>query len=213
MTKLILVRHGQSMANIDKVIAGSNDSPLTELGIMQAHKTAQYIKDNYTVDKVYASDLSRAFLTGKMIADEFGLETIPVPELREINCGVWQGMDFDDIKQQYPEEYEKWHTDIGNFEAIGGESTKQVYDRVSKAIIKLTDENSDKTIVVAGHSFALRTFVCYVKCKDIRGMQNIENIPNSSLTVIDYDKGEFKIEILGYDGHLAELKSALTKTV
>ena len=71
MTALLLIRHGESIANVDGRFAGHLDIPLSETGYVQADITAHYIHSHYTVDAVYASDLLRAFHTGKAVADAF----------------------------------------------------------------------------------------------------------------------------------------------
>ena len=59
MTTLILVRHGQSVANLERIFAGHTDIPLTELGLLQAERTAAYLEE-YPIDCIYSSDLLRA---------------------------------------------------------------------------------------------------------------------------------------------------------
>ena len=60
-----MVRHGESEANRNEIFAGHFNADLEDKGLLQAQKTAEYIKENYKVDKVYSSDLKRAFKTGK----------------------------------------------------------------------------------------------------------------------------------------------------
>ena len=64
MTTLILVRHGQSESNLKHIFCGQTDVKLTEKGHAQAKKTAEYIIKNYKIDKIYSSDLQRAYDTG-----------------------------------------------------------------------------------------------------------------------------------------------------
>ena len=90
MTRLILVRHGQSQANEKRNFAGQTDSPLTDLGKEQALLTAEYISENYKVDVVYASDLQRAYYTGQKIAEKCGVPIIKCQGLREIFVGEWE---------------------------------------------------------------------------------------------------------------------------
>ena len=73
-TTLIIVRHGESEANGSKRFAGHLDIPLSAKGLKQAELTAGYIKENYHVDAVYASDLQRAYHTALPIAQAFDLE-------------------------------------------------------------------------------------------------------------------------------------------
>ena len=83
MTTLLLIRHGQSVANLENVFGGHLDKPLTELGLRQAQLTADFIKENFAVDAVYASDLMRAYVTGQTTAERFGLTAIPDRQLRD----------------------------------------------------------------------------------------------------------------------------------
>ena len=74
MTTIILVRHAESDANGSGFFAGQLDIPLSDRGREQARRTANYMAKTYQVDKIYSSDLSRAYDTAKPIAEMFGLE-------------------------------------------------------------------------------------------------------------------------------------------
>ena len=88
MTKLLIIRHGQSVANLQGIFVGHTDSPLSDLGKRQAEATADYIVNTFHVDAVYASDLERAFVTGKAVADRLGMSVTPVRGMREISQGT-----------------------------------------------------------------------------------------------------------------------------
>ena len=102
MTTFILVRHGESMANKTKSYAGHIDIPLSEEGFLQAEAVSRYIEENFKVDAVYSSDLSRAYNTIKPFADKCNLAIEKRKELREVNVGLLQGMSFDDVEKEYP---------------------------------------------------------------------------------------------------------------
>lgn len=114
MTTLLLIRHGQSEANLQGRFAGQYDSPLTELGHAQARRTAEFIAQNYAVDAVYCSDLQRARATGQHTAARLGLEVISDRGLREIYAGAWEGLPFERMNAEYPEAAYRWRHDIGN---------------------------------------------------------------------------------------------------
>ncbi|MBQ7935479.1 MAG: histidine phosphatase family protein, partial [Clostridia bacterium] len=114
MTTLLLIRHGQSEANIKNLFAGHTDAELSPLGKQQAQVTARYIKDNYQVDRVYASDLQRAYETGKATADRYGLEVIAVEGMREIFGGDWENLSYELLEKEYAEAYDIWLHDVGN---------------------------------------------------------------------------------------------------
>ena len=152
MTRLILIRHGQSEANELNVFAGNYDIELTELGCNQAECTAKYIAENYKVDKVYASDLKRAFKTAQIIAEKFGLEVIPEKGFREIFAGEWEAVKFDELSEKYPEDWDKWRNDLGNSRCTGGESVRELGERVINTLKKVAEENDGKTIVIGTHA-------------------------------------------------------------
>ncbi|MBQ2702221.1 MAG: histidine phosphatase family protein [Clostridia bacterium] len=127
MTTLILVRHGESAANGKGCFAGQLDIPLSERGREQAVRTADYIAKTYSVDKIYSSDLSRAYDTAKPIAKAFGLEIIKDKNLREICSGDWQGLSFDELQEKYADSYGVWLKDIGNAVCPNGETVKNPF--------------------------------------------------------------------------------------
>ena len=102
MTRLILIRHGESMANREDVFSGHYDVELEEKGRMQAKCTAAYVTSTYSVDKVYASDLKRAYETGKAVANILGMDVIPKRGLREIDGGQWEKVPFAELPCPYP---------------------------------------------------------------------------------------------------------------
>ena len=87
MTTILMVRHGQSTANLNGLFAGQFDAELTELGHLQARRTAEFVVKTYQVDAVYASPLRRAYCTGEHIAALAGLPITAEPGLKEIFAG------------------------------------------------------------------------------------------------------------------------------
>ena len=213
MTTLLLIRHGQSMANLEGVFAGNYDAALTELGYNQAKRTAEFIAENYKVDKVYASDLIRAFETGKCVADRLGLDVIPESNLREIRAGKWEGVPFDDIVSNYPEEYGKWISDVGNSGCPNGESVKELGKRVLGALTSIAQENEGKTIVIATHATPVRVSQCLIGSESLDCMKDIPWVSNASVTEINYDNGKWNLVKVGQDSHLSDLKTNLPANV
>ncbi|MBO4953611.1 MAG: histidine phosphatase family protein [Clostridia bacterium] len=141
MTKLILVRHGESEANELGLFAGHLDVNLTERGLKQAELTAEYIVSHYVVDKVYASDLKRAYNTGKAVAEKAGVPIIPRQDLREIGAGDWDGKRFDDLDKLYPKDFEVWYRELPHARCTNGEAVAEVSNRVYRAMVEIAQEN------------------------------------------------------------------------
>ena len=93
-TEFYIVRHGETAANSRNVVQGQNDVPLNETGLAQAARLAERLKAVH-FDAVYASDLSRAMRTARIIAP--GAAVVPLPELREWNLGDWVGLPFGEV--------------------------------------------------------------------------------------------------------------------
>lgn len=213
MTTLILVRHGESTANRQRIFAGHYDAELQDRGLEQARKTAKYLVKNYKIDKVYASDLKRAYVTGKCTADLAGVEIIPDAALREIRAGKWDGMKFDDIITTYPDDYGVWMNDIGRARATAGESVTELCERVMKKLTQIATENDGKTVVIATHATPIRVTQSTVQTGGLEKMKDIPWVSNASVSVLEYDGGKWEFKLISEDKHLGELSTSLPKIV
>ena len=213
MTTLIFVRHGQSLANRERFFAGHTDVPLLDSGVAQAKATAEYIADTYKIDKAYASDLIRARKTGEVIAERLGLTVTCDEGLREIYGGEWEGVPFARLTEEYPESYRIWREDIGRAVCDGGESLAELGARVLATCKRIAEENDGKTILIATHAAAIRSFMCLCAGRPIEDMQDIPWVSNASVTEIEYSEGEWKIVTAGYDAHLEDLRTVLPRNV
>lgn len=213
MTKFLMIRHGESEANLKRVFAGHHNALLTDLGRRQAILTAEYVKSNYKVDKIFASDLDRAFYTGKAVADLFGLDITPTPELREIYAGDWEGRLFDDIKEEYPDLFGKWFGDNGNCRCPKGESVEELGDRVLRCLKKIGDENPGLTIVIATHATPIRSLQAITTYGSVSEIKNVPWVSNASVSTVIYDNGKLTFTEAGYDKHLTGIISELPKSI
>jgi probable phosphoglycerate mutase len=213
MTTLLLIRHGQSEANLSRVFAGNYNAPLTDLGLRQAEKTAEFIAENYKVDCVYSSDLIRAFETGKTVANALNLTTKPNDGLREIRAGEWEALPFDDIVLKFPEEYKIWKEDIGNSSCPNGESVKVLGERVMSTLTAIAEENDGKTVVIATHATPIRVSRTLIEYGNLAPMQDIPWVSNASVTELIYDNGKWTVGRVGQDSHLSEFRTNLPNNV
>ncbi len=153
-TLLTLVRHGQTSANIDGVWHGSTNSPLTEHGHGQAAAAAAFIEANHKpVGTVYASPLDRAHHTAEKIADRLGLTPELDPGLVEYDLGDWEGMSFEVLY----EEKKLFHNmkSDPDYRPHGGESPKQVGDRLVASLRRIADRHPGERVIVVSHGGAL----------------------------------------------------------
>lgn len=213
MTTLLLIRHGQSEANLQERFAGHYDSPLTDLGHAQARRTAAFIAENYTPDAIYSSDLCRARQTAEHTAALLGLPVTDDPGLREINAGQWEGKGYTTLQADFHDAYYRWWHDIGNACCTGGESVAQLTERVWEAVERIAKENDGKTVVIATHATPIRTLLWKTTGKPLSQMQDIHWVSNASVTELVYRDGALHPVKISQDAHLQQLKTVLSDNV
>jgi len=184
MTKVILVRHGQTLWNLEMKYQGHCDVALTQKGVQQAMLAADRLAGE-DICAVYASDLSRAFKTAECIAEKHNLPVNAIPGLREINFGEWEGLTFDKITSQWTEEMSKLFTHPDEIVIPGGETFREVKERATQALAKLVAEHPDQTIVVVSHGGTIRTVLCAVLNIHLNHLWNIKQ-DNTAINMLEY---------------------------
>lgn len=210
MVKLYIVRHGQSVANVNNVFLGQTDMDLTELGFEQARLTANYLKD-IPVDKIYSSDLIRAYHTAEQTAKLLDMPIIVDKGLREIDGGLWEGLPFTELWEKYYDSMVTFTTDIGVSKVDGGESVEELYYRFNGTVEKIAKENDGKTLFIFSHAGCLRCFATLCMGKEVKDMKDVPWPNNASVTEVEYDNGKFKLIKYGYDEFMGQKKSGLPK--
>lgn len=205
-TLIYLLRHGQSLSNINNTFAGHTDVELSELGIKQAEATCRELADVH-IDAVYASDLKRAFYTARVHADLRGIPCNPDKRLREIYLGDWEYASVDLLKSDYHDlYYNGWIGNYGEFRAPNGEYVPDVAERMYEAIVEHAKENEGKTILMASHAGAIKAL--WGKINNVPWCELASAFPypsNASYSRIIYD-GEKLIPVeYSHDEHMGAL--------
>lgn len=208
MTRILLVRHGESLGNEKKIFCGRTDVPLTEKGRKQARATAEYLKNTH-MDAVFASPLERAFETGAEIAKYHDIPVTADQGLLEIWGGYWEEKTFPEILALYPEDRSMWNENIGLSRCTGGESVLEVQERVYAHVDKLARENDGKTILLATHAMATRSFIAKVKGLKPDEIKDLPWPTNASVTTVEYENGTFRLVEFSHDAHLKDLITTL----
>ena len=187
MTRILLVRHGESESNILGTFTGQMDAPLSALGHTQAECTAAFLLENYLVDAVYSSDLSRAYHTALHTAEKLGLQVQTDKRLREIYGGQWQDMLFSELSSTHPEEYALWQQDMGNSRCPGGESVAELADRVWECVTDICEGNPEKTVLIATHATPIRAIQWKAAGTPLSFMMQIPWVSNASVSEFVYE--------------------------
>ena len=157
--RIVVLRHGETTHNAAGIWQGQLDSPLSERGMQQAYAAGQALAALSPV-RVVASDLQRAAVTGRAVAEACGVPIAYDERWREIHAGVWQGMSGAEVRAQWPEEQEKLLRGEDFVRGEHGESVADVAHRTAEAAEELlAGMGAGETVVVATHGVAGRAVV------------------------------------------------------
>ena len=131
-TRLLVIRHGETLWNADKRLQGHTDIALSAVGRAQAGRLARSLKARGEVlDALYTSDLRRAHETAQAVADALAVPLTPTAHLRERCFGQFEGLTFAEVEQRWPDQAACWRRRDPDWRAPGGgESLRELTDRV-----------------------------------------------------------------------------------
>jgi len=154
--RLILVRHGETVDNLRNVAQGWSDSELSPRGQRQVEQVAGRLV-GLGATSLYCSTLPRALTTAGVIAGRIGHEPVALDDLREINCGRWEGQTFAVLRETEGELHARWATDPA-VRCPEGESFADVLGRVRNALSEIESrENGNRSVpVIVSHGTAIR---------------------------------------------------------
>lgn len=205
-TTLIFVRHGEAIGNVTKVFHGFTDSELTENGKAQAERAAMRLKTE-PIDRVFSSDLKRAYKTAQAVAKPHGLKIVTDPRLREINGGRWENVSFDELPKQYPESFRLWCDHPYAVQMPGGESMAEFYARITEAVCDITQRCKGETVCIVTHGTAIRLLSCFAQGKPPEAINDVTWCDNAAITVITHDATGFHLRVDGDNTHLADIST------
>ncbi|MFA5532162.1 MAG: histidine phosphatase family protein [Candidatus Shapirobacteria bacterium] len=178
--KLILVRHGEVEANVQKLILGANESKLTQKGIKQIEKLGKELKEKYKIDMIFCSPLGRCVKTLEGILDEYPIDgQIFMSKLiEEREMGEYSGLeigavDWDEIDQENKINRE-----------MGVETMTDFKKRINLFLEDLKLEDNDLTVLVITHAGPIRIIKSKLTGKEIDFEEKIEN---ASIHEFNYD--------------------------
>jgi alpha-ribazole phosphatase len=160
VTHLYLIRHGETDWNIEGRWQGQADVPLNARGLQQAAQTAAALT-GIGFSAIYSSDLARARQTAEALAHATGVAISFDPRLREIHQGEWQGQLVTDIRARYAQAYQLRLDDPLAFAAPGGETARQVQQRVVQATDDILRQHPCQHVAIVSHGFALAVIWVY----------------------------------------------------
>jgi len=153
MLNIFLCRHGQNVDNLDNILNGHRDKPLTELGKKQARELAQKIQSsNLCFDYIYSSPLDRALETAKIVTSTInGPEPIIEPLLIERDFGIMTGKNKDDIESLCSPNIFKTKNITYFLDPEGAETFPVLIERAGTLLKKIVSEHKTGDILLVCH--------------------------------------------------------------
>jgi broad specificity phosphatase PhoE len=184
--EVLLIRHGQTDANVEQRWQGHGDWPLNDTGRAQAQELAQRLPP---VDAVYSSPLLRARNTAQAVADEQSHEVAVDDRLKEIGFGAWENRTKADIEETDPDGLATLMSNDSDVRRGGsGETFTEVQNRMAEAVDEIAANHDRGSIAVVSHGGATRAYVTQLLGLDFRGRYRIGTLRNTGVGRIEYGK-------------------------
>lgn len=205
-TTILLIRHGETAWNAVRRLQGHIDIPLNAEGERQAAALARALAAD-KLDAIVSSDLQRAMQTAQAVAAlHAGLQLQTEPALRERAYGVFEGMLYQDIQQQYPDDFARWQArDVEAVMPAGdrvAESFHQFYDRAISGLRAVAARHAGQTVAVVAHGGVLECAY-----REARGIQLDSprdfQVKNASINRFTISDGKLVLDSWGEIDHLA----------
>ena len=185
VTRVFLVRHGATQLTAEGRFSGSVGVELSEEGRWQALQLGDRLR-NEGLSAAYASPLSRAADTARIIGGPCNLEAETRDGLREISHGHWEGLTRAEVEAQFPDEYAAWEEDPFTFAPAGGESGVAVLARALPVLREIVTAHTGGRVLVVSHKATIRLLLSSLLGIDGRGYRDRLDQAPACLNVLDF---------------------------
>jgi probable phosphoglycerate mutase len=154
ITRICMVRHGETEWNAEGRVQGQTDIPLSPLGLEQAHAAAAVLCQ-HDFSAIYSSDLMRVRQTAEPSVRRLALPLQLDPDLRERHYGIFERMLYTEVKSRYPEHYARFNEKDPEFDFETGESLRTFFERSLRAVGRIVERHTGEQVLVFTHGGVL----------------------------------------------------------
>ncbi len=201
MTRVYLVRHGETDWNREEVFRGRADRPLSDRGRRQAEALGRAMAAR-TVDAVVAGPLRRATETAEPIARDHGLTVAVDDGLDDLDFGEWQGQAKADVRRRYPELWRQWESAPADVVFPAGEGIADVQRRAVAALDRIVARTPDGHVAVVTHRVVLKVLLCHLLGAGLGSFWRLR-FDTTSVTLVAFGKRGPVLESFNDTAHLA----------
>lgn len=219
VTRVVMIRHGETLWNRERRIQGQTDTPLSDLGRAQAKAVGERLS-TLSFSAIYASDLARAWDTaGAILAAAAARAVIegraaPAlhadPRLREMHFGQWEGRTSAQIAAADPEAHARSRERDPEFRIPGGESFRDLYARAVAAVGEHARTHAGETICIVAHGGILDMLYRHTHGIALQAPR-VFSLYNAAYNCLTHDAAGFRLEAWGDTAHLDALSDAVVR--
>jgi broad specificity phosphatase PhoE len=205
MSRIVLVRHGETDWNREEIFRGRIDVKLNTTGLRQAEATGRSL-EKIRIKVIYTSPLSRAKNTAEMIAQFQNSHIIDDEDFIDMHFGEWQGMSLREVRERYKDLYHTWKTEPQKVKFSGGESLKEVAERSMIALQRITERHSEDTVGIISHRVICKAMILCIMGLPLSRFWDVRQ-DTCAVNIFDYQNGRWIIELLNDTCHVKSLES------
>jgi broad specificity phosphatase PhoE len=217
MLRILVIRHGETSWNKDKIFRGRVDISLSEIGRQQADLLGRRLSGQ-PIQSIYASPLKRAVETALAIQEGQSGSTpiIQEDQLIDINYGSWEKKSHIQVQQEFPDLYQQWLNAPHTVQIPEGENLSSIRGRIETLMDRLVTHHGEgegegmATIALVSHRVIIKVLLCAVLGLDNSHFWQIKQ-DTAALSVLDYQSGRFVLAGLNDICHLSELKDKMSR--
>ena len=201
VTRICLVRHGETEWNAARRIQGQIDIGLNETGCRQAEAAGRWLKTAGIV-ALYSSDLKRAWITAEAIGRALGLTPTAAPEMRERRYGIFEGLTYAEAQEKFPGAYAVFEGRDADYDFENGESLRTMFARVTGKLQAIAAAHPGQRVAVVVHGGVLDIVNRFVRGNPLE-MPRDFLIPNAGINWVSVADGQWRLDAWGETAHLA----------
>ncbi|MFC1925839.1 histidine phosphatase family protein [Chloroflexota bacterium] len=203
MVRWYLVRHGRTVYNRDGRIQGHNQNPLDEEGLVQAGSLRNRLTGKI-FSAAFSSDLTRAIETARIILNNRQIALDTSPDLRELDYGLWEGMNLEEIETGYKDEMSRFVEGDHDFAPPEGESVTHLLERTGRFVEQVKDQLTEGNLLVVCHGGSLRGLVVHLLELPADRFWSLQ-VDQASLSIVDIYPNRAVLNLFNDTSHLGEI--------
>ncbi len=206
LTRISLIRHGETAWNVNGRWQGQAPVPLNDEGRRQAALLGEHLRPQAAeIVAIYSSDSLRARETAELVGAPLGKPVNLDPRLREIDLGEWQGLTDEEVRAWDGERLQAVRADPWNSPRPSGESWSQVAERAGRAVHEYVERHQGGHVLVVSHGGTIRSILQYLALDT----GSTYPVGNTSLTTLAHSApGEtpWKLDVFNLTDHLGKVR-------